>query len=99
MVSQGKRVTSSPYCSLNVEAPHNVKNKARAKDRNAFFIFCFFYKNRNISENHKIKRVCQNRNSLSKCHSEHREDELLRTLSEKSEYINFVFTDPSLRSG
>ena len=34
-----------------------------------------------------------------KCHSEHREDELLRTLSEKSENIYFMYSDPSLRSG
>ena len=33
------------------------------------------------------------------CHSERSEDELLRTLSEKSENINLHFTDPSHSSG
>ena len=33
MVSQGKRVTSSPYCSLDVEPPHDTRNKTRAKNK------------------------------------------------------------------
>ncbi len=33
------------------------------------------------------------------CHSERSEGELLSSLSEKPEYMNYRFPDPSLRSG